>query len=158
MLITFNIHFVTQWGGKIQLLLKETGESGDIRVVSREMHCDQHFYWKKELTFDDRVSSIHYQYELQDASGKLIRESGEMREVHLPSGQKHVFLHDSWRDSFGESPFSSTVFRDCYFKRKVIKSDLPEGGNFRLQLFCNRWNRRGTLPLLEIRTFWETGM
>lgn len=138
MLITFNIHFVTQWGGKIQLLLKETGESGDIRVVSHEMHCNQHFYWKKELTLDDRITFLHYQYELLDNSGKFIRESGEMREVHLPSGQKQVFLHDSWRDSFGESPFSTTVFRDCYFKRELLKSDQPEGGNFRLQLFCQQ--------------------
>ncbi|MDD4199685.1 MAG: carbohydrate-binding module family 20 domain-containing protein, partial [Paludibacter sp.] len=134
MLITFNIHFVTQWGSNIQLLLIEQDELGEKCVVRYEMVCDQNFFWKKELVFDDGITAIHYQYELIDVSGKITRESGDMRELFLPTGKERVNLHDSWRDSFGESPFASTVFRNCYFKREAI-SIKKEEGTFRLQLF-----------------------
>ena len=135
MLITFNIHFATKWGSKIRLLLHDQHEQMNDGVVAHEMVCDEHFYWTKQIDYKQDLTIIRYQYELTDVSGNSIRESGDMRVLYLPAKQEHIILHDSWRDSFGESPFATTVFKDCYFKREKNPSILTENGNFRLQLF-----------------------
>jgi 4-alpha-glucanotransferase len=135
MIITFHIHFATQWGSKIRLLLQNPEEHDSDAITTHEMQCDHLFFWRKKIEIKQEISLLRYQYELTDASGKTIRESGDLREIILPAKQENINLHDSWRSTFGESPFATTVFSDCYFKRTAFVSAGHEKGNFRLQLF-----------------------
>ena len=136
MLISFNIHYVTQWGSHIRLLLQENNEQGESHVLSHKMLFSNGFLWKIELGVADGTSEINYKYEHVTESGQVIQESGEFRRLILPENKQRIKVIDSWRNSFGEAPFVTSAFQECYFKRAVSVNTTNSKGNFCLQLFA----------------------
>ncbi len=136
MLISFNIHYVTQWGSHIRLLLQEINELGESHILSHMMLFSNDFLWKIELGVADGNSEINYKYEHVSESGQVMQESGEFRRLILPANEERIHVIDSWRNSFGEAPFVTSAFQDCYFKRSSSVSTTNSKGNFCLQLFA----------------------
>ena len=129
MLISFNIHYVTQWGSHIRLLLQENNEQGESHVLSHKMLFSNGFLWKIELGVADGTSEINYKYEHVTESGQVIQESGEFRRLILPENKQRIKVIDSWRNSFGEAPFVTSAFQECYFKRAVSVNTTNSKGN-----------------------------
>jgi 4-alpha-glucanotransferase len=131
MLIKFNIHFVTKWGEKIRLFLQS---KDDDSISSIEMSCDKNFFWTTELDVQENQPQIFYKYELVTASGQHVLEYNGFRKLDTRTSKQVIELQDSWRHSFGDSPFVTTVFRDCYFKRSPVESVINKNADFMLQL------------------------
>ena len=135
MQIEFYVYFQTQWGSSLNLLLQERDELGNISFVSRQMRCGNNSIWSYKLTSNDQLNFIRYQYELIDSTGKSVRECGNIREVHLPKGVQNVKIYDLWREEVEQSPFASTLFSRCFFKRETHSIKQKINGNLSINLF-----------------------
>ena len=138
MSVKFNIHFITKWGEKIRLLLLSVNTDGESQRSSVEMTCDKNFMWTSSVHPEEHQSEILYKYELITATGDHILEYGAYRKLNIADYHLNINVIDSWRASFGESPFMTTVFQDCYFKRNPTeKSDGNSAvADFILQVFA----------------------
>lgn len=139
MKIQFSIHFVTKWGESLNLLIRTESDSGIKTDEKVEMICDPGFIWIAEYTVPSNSVIIEYHYELILSNKTNILEYGDFRRLRLPEGRSTIQLIDSWRTANGDSAFSSTVFRDNYFRRPHTEA-LPQdkNGDFVLQLFCQQ--------------------
>src|ERR1035437_1194073 len=116
MKIQFKIQYTMQWGQSMCLLL----HSIDDTVVKYGMHCNEKSEWKLEIQ-TEAVETITYQYAIQNADKSLSYEYGGVRSIHFPLMKEIVSVIDNWRASYGDSPFVSTAFTDCFFKRTPPK-------------------------------------
>jgi len=121
MKIQFKIHYKTQWGQSLNLLLN-TGEGS---VERYGMHYNEKSEWSVEIQIDS-IDSISYRYALQTPDKPLSFEYGGIRTIQFPDTSLNISVIDNWRASYGESPFLSTAFSDCFFKRKPIGMLSPE--------------------------------
>jgi len=131
MKVQFNIHFKTQWGQFLVLVLQNCdGTSENITL-----HCNDKFIWEKEISVDQNTSTLTYQYGIQTPDKSLIYEFGQNRIVHIDTLKDRIIIFDTWRVSYGESPFISAAFSDCFFKRKEPLS-IDSSGNLLLSINC----------------------
>ena len=114
MKIQFKIHYKTQWGQSLDLLL----HTGDNSVEKYEMHYNEKSEWSVEIEIEP-VGMISYQYAVQYVDKTLSFEYGGIRTFHFPVSTENISVIDNWRASYGESPFVSTAFADCFFKRTI---------------------------------------
>jgi len=124
MKIQFKIHYKTQWGQSLNLLLN----TGEHSVEKYGMHYNEKSEWSVEIQIDS-VETISYRYALQNPDKPLSFEYGGMRTIHFPDTTVNIAIIDNWRASYGESPFLSTAFSDCFFKRKPLAVVSPEKPN-----------------------------
>ncbi|MDD5185097.1 MAG: 4-alpha-glucanotransferase, partial [Paludibacter sp.] len=137
MKIQFNIHYITQWGESLYLLLYNPEESTIKEPKSIVMQFNDKFEWTIEITLDSSVSSVLYQYALLNSDKTFKREYGAIRKVEFDTTHENIKIQDYWRSSFGDSPFTSAAFTNCFFKRKEITPVLnPEDANLILRLNC----------------------
>jgi 4-alpha-glucanotransferase len=136
MQIEFYVYFQTQWGSSLNLLLQERDELGNVCLSSQQMSCGNNSVWSCKLTSNSQLAVIRYQYELVDSTGKSTRECGNIREVHLPKGMQNVKIYDLWRDEVEQSPFASTLFSRCFFKRETHSIKQKINGNLCINLFA----------------------
>jgi len=101
-----------------------------------EMLCDKDFFWKTKIEIKDNKADIFYKYELITATGQHVLEYNGFRRLDISTDKSVINVQDSWRHSFGDSPFITTVFQDCYFKRSPVEPKINEGADFRLQLLA----------------------
>lgn len=135
MKVKFNIHYKTQWGQSLVLLLHASNDT-DERI---NMDFNDKFKWTKEISVDSKTSSIRYQYIIINSDKSVVFEYGEIREIQLPSSTENVNVFDNWRASYGDSPFSSAAFSDCFFKRtSTIVEEFTVQGNLIFQLNCSQ--------------------
>ena len=59
---------------------------------------------------------IIYQYGIIDAQGEMHAAYGGERKIHDLRGNDCI-VQDQWRGPYGDVPFSSKVFQDCFFVR-----------------------------------------
>lgn len=132
MKIQFKIHYTTQWGQTMFLIL-HTAENS---VEKYGMHCNEKSEWKTELKIDTS-GILTYQYAIQNSDKSLSYEYGGVRNVQLCSTNENITVIDNWRASYGDSPFVSTAFTDCFFKRKPIITEFANPAkNLILRLNC----------------------
>ncbi|HJV78209.1 MAG TPA: 4-alpha-glucanotransferase, partial [Paludibacter sp.] len=137
MKIQFNIHYKTQWGQSMYLLIyKSSEQSGNIPAEGFVMQCNDKAEWNIEITIDT-VASLSYQYAILNANKSFDYEYGGVRNVQFEIVKESVSIYDNWRASYGDSPFATAAFSDCFFKRskpKVINQD--SNGNLVLRINC----------------------
>lgn len=133
MFIHFKIHFVANKGEKIHLLLQlnSYGEAS-----STEMSCDEDSFWRIEVEVKERRKELLYKYEIVKANGQRVLEPYGYRRLLTRMGEPIIHVSDSWRTAFGDSPFMSTAFQNCYFKRSSVYHALYHDGDFLLKLFA----------------------
>ena len=137
MKIQFNIHYKTQWGQSLYLLIYPI--SGDTEDVSTEgfiMRCNEKSEWNAEIT-TDTVDSVSYQYAIINQDKSLQFEYGGIRKIDFPVLKESVIIYDNWRASYGDSPFVTAAFSDCFFKRSPLETLSPDQkGNVVLRVNC----------------------
>lgn len=137
MKIQFNIHYKTQWGKSFYLLLhRSVGQSDQNSPERFQMHCNDKSEWKVEITIDSS-DSISYQYAILSSDKSIEYEYGGVRNVQINSTKESVVIYDNWRASYGDSPFVSAAFTDCFFKRTpVVTVTETHEGNVVLRINC----------------------
>ena len=124
MIIQFNIHYVTQWGQSLYILLHNTKQSLDNSSQGIVMQCNEKFEWTAEISISTDTTTLSYQYAILNSDKSFDYEYGKIRHLDLLKDQNSVFVQDFWRGPFGDSPFTSAAFTDCFFKRAKIKSSV----------------------------------
>ena len=133
MKIQFSIHYKTQWGQSLVLFLHTSRDTFENLI----MDCNEKFEWRTEVSVDSKTSSILYQYSVLNADKSSFYEYGGIREVQLSPSTDKVNIIDNWRNSYGDSPFITAAFKDCFFKRskkEIIETKLTD--NLILRINC----------------------
>ena len=126
MKIQFNIHYKTQWGQSMYLLIYKSSEQTETDSGSTQgivMQCNDKSEWKTEITIDS-VDSLSYQYAILNTDKTFEYEYGGIRKVLFQPIKESVFIFDNWRASYGDSPFSTAAFSDCFFNRANQKRQI----------------------------------
>jgi len=131
--IHFSINYKTQWGQSLVLFLHTYPET----TQSVLMHCDENFKWTTEISLDSNTNNLSYQYALLNADKLLFYEYGGIRKVQICTDTTEVSIIDNWRASYGDSPFVTAAFSDCFFKRE-LKYKQTSDGNLILRLNCSQ--------------------
>ncbi|MDR3653734.1 MAG: 4-alpha-glucanotransferase [Paludibacter sp.] len=135
MKIQFNIHFKTQWGQTLCVLVNSLDENL-ISFQTYVMHCNEKSEWETEISVDS-VSNISYRYVIQNQDKTFTSEYGANRVVEFHDTKKNVTIYDNWRESYGDSPFTKTAFTECFFKREPLKIEYQQSiNNFILRVNC----------------------
>jgi len=121
-----------QWGQTMCLILHSSGNP----IQKYGMHCNEKSEWKSEIQIDN-IATVSYQYAIQNPDKSLEYEYGSIREIEFPSAGENTTVIDNWRASNGDSPFVSTAFTNCFFKRIPLKiSSAVSSKNLVLRLNC----------------------
>jgi 4-alpha-glucanotransferase len=134
MKIHFKIHFITQWGQSIALFVSD----GKIDVPKKiEMSCGKNFEWTTSIDIQSSKKNLFYRYGLENNSSAVEFEYGGYRQLKLDGEFPEIFISDNWRARYGDSPFESSAFTDCLFKRKILyKAPRVKDANLVLRLRC----------------------
>jgi 4-alpha-glucanotransferase len=134
MKIHFKIHFITQWGQSIALFVS----GGKIDVPKKiEMSCGKNFEWTTSIDIQSSKKNLFYRYGLENNSSAVEFEYGGYRQLKLDGEFPEIFISDNWRARYGDSPFESSAFTDCLFKRKILyKAPRVKDANLVLRLRC----------------------
>ena len=137
MKIKFNIHYVTQWGQSLYLMLHIPKEVSIDTSEVFVMQCNEKFEWTCEIDLPNSVPSVSYQYAILNSNKSFDYEYGVTRFVHCNFNDKALSVTDFWRGPFGDSPFLSAAFTDCFFKRNQdVTEERMENRNLMLRLNC----------------------
>jgi len=137
MKIQFNIHYKTQWGQSMYLLIyksTEQPENGSSEGII--MQCNEKSEWNTEISLDS-ADSISYQYAILNPDKSFDYEYGGIRKIELNPSKETVLIYDNWRASYGDSPFITAAFSDCFFNR-TKSNDITHTteGSLILRLNC----------------------
>jgi len=137
MKIKFKIHYVTQWGQSLYVLLHapkhETIDTSEVFV----MQCNDNFEWTAEINTDEPVNTISYQYAILNSDKSFDCEYGSIRSIPYNFTQENIEVQDFWRGPFGDTPFITSAFTECFFKRRKTKTTEPTANqNLILRLNC----------------------
>lgn len=118
MSIQFNIQFITQWGQSIYLFLHTINAKGTSITHNYLMSYNDMGHWSVEIELNE--TSFTYQYSLCDTDNSFKYEHNGLREVHLnPSDKRKMVFFDYWRINLWDQPFTTTAFKNCFFKRST---------------------------------------
>jgi len=137
MKIQFNIHYKTQWGQSMYLLIYKSAEqpenSSSEGII---MQCNEKSEWNTEISLNS-ADSISYQYAILNPDKSFDYEYGGIRKVELNPSKETVLIYDNWRASYGDSPFITAAFSDCFFNR-TKSNDVTHAteGSLILRLNC----------------------
>jgi 4-alpha-glucanotransferase len=137
MKIQFKIHYITQWGQSLYLKVHSPVQTMPDSSKGIVMHCNKNSEWSAEISVSPTISSVSYQYSILNSDKVLNFEYGKIRSISLLSAFETVKVRDNWRGSFGDSPFASVAFSECFFKRdKSYTITPPKNANLTLRLNC----------------------
>jgi 4-alpha-glucanotransferase len=131
--IRFKIHYKTEWGQSLKVLLQkvETNE-----IITFDMYCNEKSEWRLDAVVPDS-DTLEYQYAIYTPNKELDYEYGGKRLIQLTKAHGQIKIYDNWRGPYGDSPFETTVFKDMFFKRNPIAPPkAPARGNVLLRLNC----------------------
>ena len=137
MKVQFKIHYVTQWGQSVYLMLHSSAQEQPQSSQAVVMQCNANFEWSAEVSIDSDLSSITYQYALLNTDKEFDYEYGKKRIAPINPEKKNICIQDFWRGPFGDSPFITAAFSDCFFKRDKTKANaVAKNDNLMLRLNC----------------------
>jgi len=137
MKVQFKIHYVTQWGQSVYLMLHSPSQEQFQSSQAVVMQCNANFEWSAEVSIDSDLSSITYQYALLNTDKEFDYEYGKKRIAPINPEKKNICIQDFWRGPFGDSPFITAAFSDCFFKRNKTKANaVAKNDNLMLRLNC----------------------
>lgn len=137
MKVQFKIHYVTQWGQSVYLMLHSPAQEQSQSSQAIVMQCNASFEWTAEVNIDNSLTSITYQYALLNTDKEFDCEYGKKRIATINPAKKDICIQDFWRGPFGDSPFITAAFSDCFFKREKTKTNtIAATNNLMLRLNC----------------------
>lgn len=138
MKIQFNIHYKTEWGQSLYLLINPVSvDSSDLSFNDGFiMQCNEKSEWSTEVSIGE-TDSVLYQYAILNQDKSLQFEYGGIRKIDFLESKDLVTVYDNWRASYGDSPFATAAFSDCFFKRSPLEALNPAPkGNVVLRVNC----------------------
>ncbi len=133
MKVKFSIHFKTNWGQSLVLYIHTSPDTTQSVIMS----CSDKSLWTAEVNLDSNLSGISYQYSLLNADKSSVYEYGGIRQVKFQVAKENISIKDYWRASYGDSPFISAAFSDCFFKREEQLSPVTkQSDNLILSINC----------------------
>ena len=137
MKIKFKIHYKTQWGKSLYVLLHNSSDHSDINSTQRfVMHCNDKSEWNVEIAINP-VDSLSYQYAILNQDNSFEYEYGGIRKIQFSTHKESIIIYDNWRASYGDGPFATAAFTDCFFKRFQSKTGAEkQEGNVVLRINC----------------------
>ncbi len=138
MKIQFNIHYKTEWGQSLYLLINPVSvDSSDLSFNDGFiMQCNEKSEWSTEVSIGE-TDSVLYQYAILNQDKSLQFEYGGIRKIDFSESKDFVTVYDNWRASYGDSPFATAAFSDCFFKRFPLEALSPTPkGNVVLRVNC----------------------
>jgi len=137
MKVQFKIHYVTQWGQSVYLMLHSSAQEQSQSSQAVVMQCNSNFEWTAEVNIYNSITSIIYQYALLNTDKEFDYEYGKKRIAPINPEKKNICIQDFWRGPFGDSPFITAAFSDCFFKRNKTKANaVAKNDNLMLRLNC----------------------
>ena len=137
MKVQFKIHYITGWGQTLYLILFNNEINSDMPSGSFEMHFSKDSDWEVDISLDYEVKRISYRYAVKNTDGTFINEYGNLRKIQLPFQRENIHIIDNWRGSYGDSPFVTSAFTDCFFKRSKTENPTSTiNSNLILRVNC----------------------
>lgn len=113
MRIQFSIHYITKWGQHLQLSVSNT----DLSKKVYSMQCYKESVWSTEIDLPDNTLIVQYQYLIVESEGVVVPAYGGIRELQIPKNEAKIYVKDFWRGPYGDAPFNTDVFKNCFFRR-----------------------------------------
>jgi len=135
MTIQFNVHYKTEWGQTLGLVLLSPGNEQSFAGRCVDMQCNDKMEWSVTIENTGKTPLL-YRYAVKNAREILFYEYGDPRKINLSAGKEIVRVFDNWRGPYGDSPFATTVFSDIFFKRTAPVKSESYKGNLVLRLNC----------------------
>ena len=110
MKLKFNIHYGTQWGESLHVVVSFLSSDGIKKIANLLMLTDDGTFWTLETSVVESrqhpINSFSYYYQVEDEEGHVLRREWTMipRSYHFDTSKNYV-LSDLWRDT----PFN-TIF------------------------------------------------
>ncbi len=103
MKLRFSIHYHTEWGQSMHVLLTYQNQDGRERRVNVPLLTDDGSFWMAETTLmqnrQNPVAAIEYVYQVEDAQGKVLRrEWNKVRRLFAVDSSIDYIFPDAWRD------------------------------------------------------------
>ncbi len=133
MKIHFNIHYHTEWGQTLYLIIYSPNSSTKSDILA--MKCVDKTHWVLEYSVD-KPKNLIYKYAIRNTNDTYENEFGSKRILELPKNQGSIDIIDTFRRPAGDSPFVTDIFKDCFFKRNYQTTKSKKQGNLLLQLNC----------------------
>ncbi len=139
MTITFQIHYLTNWGQQIAIVgnVPELGSGNEQQA--QVMQYIGGGYWRISIPFKKAPSNLEYKYLLKDDStmSAISAEWGHRRKLRISrAAGEHLFLKDSWRAiDHPENAFYTAAFEKVIFKpQAAYKSTSVAPDELRLNI------------------------
>ena len=137
--IRFTVHYKTQWGQTLHLLLTTSSIDGLEQQQDYSMRCNEKSEWSVLAEVAHEFDVISYRYVVYDQEVSRNFEYGDKRMLRLPENKQTMHVFDNWRGPYGDSPFSTSIFSDCFFKRLPVEKPIfNSNGNIQLRLNCSQ--------------------
>ena len=135
--IRFTVHYKTQWGQTLHLLLTTSSIDGLEQQQDYSMRCNEKSEWSVLAEVAHEFDVISYRYVVYDQEASRNFEYGDKRMLRLPENKQTMHVFDNWRGPYGDSPFSTSIFSECFFKRLPVEKPIfASNGSIQLRLNC----------------------
>ncbi|MDE5836280.1 MAG: hypothetical protein K2H50_04670, partial [Paramuribaculum sp.] len=116
MTIGFHIEYHTAWGERICILGSSASLGNNNEENALEMQTVDGKYWYLNVDANPG-EEFTYSYLLKNDSGVIRREWGKPRTINPGYRPTSIEIIDLWHDRPKNSPFYSSAFSSCIFKR-----------------------------------------
>lgn len=157
MKVTFTIDYYTRWGEYVAICGSIPQLGNGKPSSAAVMNIDGSSFWQLTVEIDDHIDEFEYRYLILSPEGTVLRsESADSTRHFVKTGDiSNARMVDSWRSDPVNSPFLSSAFTQCFFRRNDHRI-APKAHRGAIRLFClnPRIDRRfhlaisGSLPEL----------
>jgi 4-alpha-glucanotransferase len=124
MKLKFNIHYGTQWGESLHVVVSFLSSDGTKKIANLLMLTDDGTFWTLETSVVESrqhpINSFSYYYQVEDEEGHVLRREWTMipRSYHFDTSKNYV-LSDLWRDI----PIQYHLYSSAYITTKGLVRD-----------------------------------
>ncbi len=137
--IRFTVHYKTQWGQTLHLLLTASASNGLEQQYDYIMRCNEKSEWSLLAEIPQEFNAICYRYAVYNQDSNCNFEYGDKRTLRFKADMQKVQILDFWRGPYGDSPFATNIFSNCFFKRTAVeKPTTHSAGNIQIRLNCSQ--------------------
>ena len=115
MKLRFTIHYGTQWGESVHVVIRYRSNDGTERLTNQPMLTQDGQTWTLETAAIEsrhhRLDVITYHYQVEDADGRVLRREWSQvpRTYYFDASKSYVFC-DQWRDL----PLCAHLYSNAY--------------------------------------------
>ena len=124
MKLKFTIHYGTQWGENLHVVVSYLSADGTRKTANLLMQTDDGTTWTLETSAVESrqhpIASFSYHYQVEDEEGRMLRREWTMipRTYHFDRSKSYV-LSDLWRDI----PIQYHLYSSAYMTTKGLTFD-----------------------------------